>query len=390
MTSHRSDRNLTNVPHLVGFFIDFMLRNRVLPEYERELRRAMEVVNVAKKELPLTSKIGKALPGDFSKACEECWGRVSSGFGSFGDDDVQEKEESDEDRQAKRQKITHGDDIQNRTAAPVSEPDPVVADFEAELKAANVQVIPANNIDLIKEIIDDNVGSDVEMSPGGWGPEVATWGPETALWAAPASAEVDVSGWMAPTISFESIGAPTTLPKTHTTGVVEWSLRRIKAVIPPPESQPQAPSGGEREADPQVVEGELETKFAKVVLVPWLGWDKTGEEDICQPKILSKSKGAAIGPDGQPVGVSSSTGGKAHDVRTDDVTVLVPTSIIGCLGIGMGLAATWVQIVRQGTDAKGEETDPAKKKKKKKGKKASAGYWYMEQLMLIIPSYHTA
>ena len=43
--------------------------------HESGIRRALDIVELAKKELPLTYKIGQAVPDGFSDGCKECFGR---------------------------------------------------------------------------------------------------------------------------------------------------------------------------------------------------------------------------------------------------------------------------------------------------------------------------
>lgn len=73
----RAERNLIYVPRLVYFFIAFVVRNRVLPEptYQRGLKRALEMIEWAKKELPLTHKVGQIFPDAINEALRECFGR---------------------------------------------------------------------------------------------------------------------------------------------------------------------------------------------------------------------------------------------------------------------------------------------------------------------------
>ncbi|KAG1776738.1 hypothetical protein EV702DRAFT_1045784 [Suillus placidus] len=75
-----SERNLVNAPHLLSFFLNFVLRNCVLQKasHERGIRNALNIVELAKKELPLTYKIGQALPDVLSDGCKECLGRKGS------------------------------------------------------------------------------------------------------------------------------------------------------------------------------------------------------------------------------------------------------------------------------------------------------------------------
>lgn len=65
------------MPHLISFFLAFVLRTRVLPEpaYQRGLKKALEAIGWAKKELPLTHKVGQSIPDAFNEACRECFGR---------------------------------------------------------------------------------------------------------------------------------------------------------------------------------------------------------------------------------------------------------------------------------------------------------------------------
>lgn len=73
----RTERNLIYAPRLISFFLAFVLRNRVLlePAYQRGLKRALETIEWAKKELPMTHKVGQSIPDAFNEACRECFGR---------------------------------------------------------------------------------------------------------------------------------------------------------------------------------------------------------------------------------------------------------------------------------------------------------------------------
>jgi hypothetical protein len=176
-------------------------------------------------------------------------------------------------------------------------------------------------------------------------------------------------------------------------------MRKVKDVIVPLDSSWQSSStgtvsrdqvAGGAESDPAVVEAELEKRLAKVVLEPWIGSDdKTGGPDFFEPKISGKSNGTAIDFDGKTVvGVGNNdveVQGNVHDVRAD-VTVLAMPSVVSSLCVGMGLAGTYVQIARRKTEGGAKE---ARKRKKAKSKEQSVEtFWYMEQVMMILPSYH--
>ncbi|KAJ7610628.1 hypothetical protein DFH06DRAFT_1308636 [Mycena polygramma] len=172
-----SDRNLVNAPHLLRFFVNFLLRNEVFPDKALNdgLKRSLEIIERAGTELPLTSKIAKALPDAFSTACRDCWGCVQE------------------------QEYTTG-----------------VDDFESALRADNVEVIDAEQA----------LGGDADWSSGGG--DDGGWAP-----AAPAS-----TGWQSPSsATLLALLGPTTLPLTHAPGIVERSVRRIVAIHLP---QPRA------------------------------------------------------------------------------------------------------------------------------------------------------
>jgi len=80
---------------------------------------------------------------------------------------------------------------------------------------------------------------------------------------------------------------------------------------------------------------------------------------------------------------------KPHNPFKDDITLLVEQSVVPNLSIGMGLGATWVQIVCQ--DLTGENPGPAEEEKRNKAHKQPVGkYWYVDELVKVYPSYHTA
>jgi len=81
--------------------------------------------------------------------------------------------------------------------------------------------------------------------------------------------------------------------------------------------------------------------------------------------------------------------GTMHNPLENDITLLVEPASAELLSPGMGLLATWIQVVRQEEKPKSESTSGAKHKKKKKGKKTPKGYWYMEELLVTFPSFYT-
>jgi len=106
---------------------------------------------------------------------------------------------------------------------------------------------------------------------------------------------------------------------------------------------------------------------------------------MAKPKILESSRGAVVGADGTVLGETGSA--RPHDPVKDDIIVLVEPSVVETLSIGMGLGATWVQIVRQDQVRDGDDGTGKKGKKGKKGKVAEK-YWYVEEVTMILPSYY--
>ncbi|KNZ78643.1 hypothetical protein J132_11084 [Termitomyces sp. J132] len=311
-----TDKNLINIPRLVEFFVRFLIRNRVFPEpdFDRELRRSLAVIELAEKELILTSKIAKQIPDDFSKACFECFGRKSP--------DVKRPKLDDETTHAKT----------------------AVDKFEDE----------------------DNINPDIEAVP--------TWA-KSEGWGLNSD---DPDPWAIPIVDWDPIVkpsllpflGPTALPITHTSGIVECSVRRVKSYSesPPPATLPK--SALTKEEDPDAVEIELERHFAKVVLSPWAGWDDYSDEmpHMAKPRILETSSG--------PIHENP----RPHDPFNDDITLLVEPALLPLLSPGVGLGGTWVQLARiqdLGSD------------KRKKKSKVTTRYWYIDELVLTLPSYHT-
>ncbi|KAF9226922.1 hypothetical protein BS17DRAFT_800834 [Gyrodon lividus] len=426
-----SERNLNYTPRLISFFLSFVLRNRVLPEqsYQRGLKRALETIDLAKKELPLTYKVGQMLPDAFNGGCRECFGRkggMNWTFGSAIDTNATNKKED-----------LHISVTDTSTGAKTD----VELPTEAQIQ--------------LKEIIEDNVDMDValDLSPSsvaptsgdtaqedstgwgnGWGDSECggwdqnTWITETvsggneaqdgpgansealadanALWA-----DSDPT-WTSDPSSLISFLGPSAFPWTHTTGIVECSTRRVSAVYPPGSSSAhthtpslssqQKRQGGARATDSSVerkwspsssgVEAELDARFAKVVLEPW----GREEGDISGPEIWSTSRGPVIDPK-SPGTISgsntdASAGGKAHKPHnplTDNITLLVEPSLVEILALvpGLGLGAMWIEIVRQegeteGLDELSSEDDRAKGTYPQR-------FWYHEDVTGIFPSFYT-
>ncbi|KAF9651198.1 hypothetical protein BDM02DRAFT_3110907 [Thelephora ganbajun] len=355
-TSYFIDRGLmwkesrcVDAPELVRFFISFLIRNNVYSDVplNDKLKRCLKFLETARKELPATFAISKALDDPFSKGCCSLWGRTV-------------------------QTIDLGEEY--------AEP-PKTQKME-ELENA---IIDHDKI-TSREGTWMNVGEEIEGgdNTNGWG----TWGqPQTgggggggwgsAVEGGWGSAGKEYnsfddnpeSGWnVDPLPTLTTLLGPTNLPLTHTTGIFEASMRKIVGLIPPSVmraegSLPDSPASG--------VEEGLDRRFGKIVLGPWIGWDCGRETILDKPTILPRSR--------CPVKTESKVDQEvegAHDPYKDNITVLVEPAALKTMVIGVGISANWVQITRADED----------------GNPAGGGrdMWYMEQVTHVIPSFYLA
>ncbi|KIK93572.1 hypothetical protein PAXRUDRAFT_33996 [Paxillus rubicundulus Ve08.2h10] len=337
-----TERNLLIAPTVLHFFLRFMLRNGVFAdasEHLDNLRRAVAVAGLARKELPLTATLGQILPGQFDLACKEC-------FGSKGSLRVHIS-------------VTPPQVDETATHDHSSDSDLVDSAFETELKEHDIEVIPSDVVlDSItaKQILEDNLDNDanipvthIPVAGDPWTAAILDEAYTTSSWT-----DVHVPSLM------EILG-PTVLPLTFSTGIVEFSTRRIRTITPP-----------EVNATSSVVEQELERRFTRVVMCPWIHSESEETLDFQKPVIALGSNGAVVAeftPDGTEVIEDDDP----YDPYNDDVTVLIDQTTTEKLSIGMGLCGTWVQMRPDG-------------KLKKRPREC---YWYMEDLVATFPSFHT-
>lgn len=355
------------MPRLLAFFVEFLLRSKVLPEVERDLRRSLEVIALAQKELPNMSSLAKATPDQLSASFLNCWGKKADTYS-----------------------------INLPTSSVMDEP----ADTPDE---AGEHTAKADATGLETPSADNNTsGWGATATENTWGTtaEESPWGelvPESI--EPPEGGDDELASWLsaAPPETLLTLLGPTALPLTHTTGIVERSMRRIKEVLPPNPNPPKSAPQGEGicEPDYDAVEADFDRLFTKVIMSPMIDWDGGDSPIYSRPAILETSQGLVVDPAGPPpesaAGDSSTVVApadgtpKPYDPLHDDITLLVLATPekVELLSKGMGLGGTWVQVVRQGEGA-------AKKKKKKgKSKKVIPSYWYIDELPIIIPSFWT-
>ena len=192
----------------------------------------MTLLGTARKELPATFTISKALDDPFSKGCNSLWGRTIQTI-DLGEE-YAEPPQPQEPEELETGIIDH-EEITSR--------DGTWAGVDEEIEGG------------------DNASSwgtwsKSHVAEGGWGSTNKEYN----------SFDQDPdSGWnVDPLPALTTLLGPTSLPLTHTTGIFETSMRKILELIPPLAatrtggSLPESPASG--------VEEELDRRFGKIVL----------------------------------------------------------------------------------------------------------------------------
>lgn len=376
-----SEKSCRDGPILLAFFLNFLLRNRVFPEADKKLRKAVAAAELAQKELPHSFVISRGIPDAFSRGCEHLFGTMvdHSGWKTAAGEDADASAESGDEGApgAKRQK----------TDTPAE-----AAVLQEALGPADIEVVTA---DTMREM--EEAAKEAGIDAPAWGaPDPAaaadpaaegqTWGDANAAWGAPDEPLVWDTTPKANSLH-EYLGA-TALPLTHTTGIVERSTRRVKAVIPPRAQQGRS---GRRGANgqasegptPEGVERDLEARLAQVVLAPWEEWDAYDKADVTKPAILVQSRGPVVREVDEPEPAPIAEGAPPpHNPFKNEITLLADPAVAETLWVGTGVQATWVQLARTDPGVHlevgglGEPVAPTK-------------FWYMEQVLAVLPTFHT-
>lgn len=356
-----SERNLFIAPTVLHFFLRFMQRNEIFAGFEthaENLNRAVVVAELAIRELPLTARVARVLPGMFDAACKECWGYKGSLSMYIST-------------------TLDSEDGCTGTDTPASS---AVGTFEEALKADHAEIVSSDVVLdslMAKEVLDDTFGADdgVNVSPP----------PADDPWAAAITAgqNTTVSWTDVKVDSLLTFLGPTQLPLTHTAGVVEFSTRKVKEIMLPEaiNSTPDTPS--------TAIEQELGSRFARVVLEPWIRTSTDELLDIARPIITSSSRGAVIkDPLADSIDVSKShPPSDAYNPYRDDLTILIDSASADCFHVGLGLCGTWVQMARCG-DVEGPIT-PIDQGTPHVSKHPRDCFWYLEDVVSIFPSFYT-
>ena len=82
-----------DIPRLLKFFYEFLLRTGILPEHRDAIKAGLKFIQIAIVELPATANISEVFPDTFSQSCCARWGYCKSGVAIvFPDEDIKHEE----------------------------------------------------------------------------------------------------------------------------------------------------------------------------------------------------------------------------------------------------------------------------------------------------------
>ncbi|KAF5368086.1 hypothetical protein D9758_004434 [Tetrapyrgos nigripes] len=400
-----SEYKIVALCRLLTFYVNFLLRNHVLPEveYEDNLKNALKIIDLAKTELLLVMESAKALPDEWNLACKDHFTRNRAGL-KVETDDTTKVVESNQSDQVKTGLDDH--------AVPKTEDveQPLNGESGGWGDTSSSGWGSLSNVEVKSEEI---AGDDWSTSSGwgtGWGAggtsqsgdmDTDPW----SAWSSGATAQDQEAkpAWTPPEPpSLQKFIGPTAFPLTHSAGIAEWSVRRIKSIdLPLPRTINDAKEDDQdsdvvgESAAAVAIERKIESTLWKVVLTPWpiSEWSSSRlEVELVNemPRILKTSVGKVV-PDGGVIvedesDIETYTGPlKPHDPLHDDIVIFVEEASMKSIKPGMGLGGTWVQLLRNADledNAEGvlKTTDD---------EPFETRFWFMDQLLLTLTSYHT-
>ncbi|GJE97414.1 hypothetical protein PsYK624_136310 [Phanerochaete sordida] len=372
-------------PILVAFFIRYLIRSRVFPGDEAVFKRAAAMCDRAGVELAATLAVTRCLPEKVGNAFERLYGqmdqRFNMSFNPSGDRDGDSEPESGTDADASEEP-----DAKKRKVESTPEPQVSQAEPMAQKTSPDTASHVAPNIwGISEDDADPNVKKTAQLvdssgSGNGWGSSTADDAHDTP------SLGWGQSSWGASTTLAT---LPAALSSTHTTGLVESSVRKIAQVILPTPAQ-QA----EQTLTPAAaVEAALTRDFATVVFAPWVRVGNAVPSDIHTPQILPNSRGRHVGGEPKAQAPHEDDARTAFDPQRDAIRVLMDPDTAATLAphVGIGVRGLFVQLARRAAPA--ADAKPSGKAQHAKAARADQDveptpYWYVESAMLSLTSFH--
>ena len=434
-----------------------MLRNKLLQEHEDGLKKALAIIERAQKELPYTSVIAKIIPCEVGLALRDQFGSKAETFqykilddhdaevegGNADADDVKMEDVALEESTVEYVGDGEYIDVTKPVDVAIARIDGVIENNEDDDRARKKAKLDSGMqeqetaMDVDKEVVQEpETTDDVDKeATGGWG----SWDVQTAWCDDIAASKLD---WSSPAYSLSKFIGLDALPATHTTGVVEESVRKIISIHAP---RLKSDITG-------TLEGQLESKLGRVVLAPWNEWDiqiegegldeirrvyteiyrgkrvskgirkfdsKAGEkgreeteksegkptrnpeeyydEDMqdntesTEAKIIwENSRGWVVDPSSGTIVLSNRTrekpdakplpeGRKAYNPHKDTIEVVVDPAVIDKLKDVVGIGLGCTFVQMV------REAELASS-----GESTSKSLWYMEDLKVVIPSFYTS
>ena len=421
--------HLIALPHLVRYFLAFVVRVRALPESERALRKAVEVARRAVDELPKMGRLCRALPDKVGVGAKAMWGVrwVNKSWAWEHVEDAHEEREKAEElrkfeEELKKENVILmsadpaelGQASAEQQLATVGEEAEEVLDEKTTLEVDDEQQEEPNADragffeQLAQAYGDDTPKKPAEKSPP---PTLRVWPQRDADdgssdedeanntrhlhdWANPSGPKkrnpAEAAAAWAPSTEqplMELLGM-TLFPFKYDAGVVERSMRRVKAVFKPGEVDK------EQSRKWKGVDEELVKRLARVVLSPWNGWEEEKKEEEESVGILYDYRVPQVQVPGGRDSVAK------HDALKDDMTLLLEPRLADLVCVGVGIAGTWVQLspVREefGTGGGGRGRGRGRggggrggSSNSNAGAQKEMNFWYVEEIYMAIPSFWT-
>ncbi|KIM34940.1 hypothetical protein M413DRAFT_449986 [Hebeloma cylindrosporum] len=433
--------HLVALPHLVRYFLAFVVRVRALPESERALKKAVEVARRAVEELPKMGRLCRALPDKVGVGAKAMWGArwvdKEWGWAGGGVQDAEEVQDEHEDEKKKKEEMRKFEEELKKENFILMSADPAElgrASAEQQLASVREEAEDVLDEDVVEQPQEESTNADragfFEQLAQAYGddttpkedekprapPTMRMW-PQRRRdadddssdedeahntrhlhdWANPSgprkrSAEEAAAAWAPSTEQplMELLGM-TVFPFKYDVvgGVVERSMRRVKAVYKPGEVDKSKKWKG--------LDEELVKRLARVVLSPWIDWEeeKVKKEEDEDERVPYDYRDPEVRmPDGSDT---------KHDALQDDITLLLDPRVAELVCIGVGIAGTWVQLVpvreefgAGGGRGRGRGRGRGWGRGGRGGSHSNAGsgqtetsFWYVEEIYMAIPSFWT-